>query len=341
MSDSSFQKKTSIQSSRYNWLDWMKTIGMVLIVYGHFFSLFDIYVYVFSVPLFFLISGFLSKVETENNVFFKKLWYNLVVPLMIICTMNYLIDAIRGSSFADAQSFAKSTIIFLGKMLIGMQSAIGVFWFVYTLIILKIILQFTKKTYIHYVWFILFSFLAYIVNNYEIEVTGGKMLSEINWSAINTFVSYPFFIIGHSLRKWRGKISSYETNKLTPLWMVLSLIGIFLCGHCHQYVYLYKCSYGDSIFLCIFGGLAGSALVFFISKYLQKTSLKIITEISTGTIIILGFHSHLIRMFRIVFKSASVLDILFTIITILFFIPIIRFCRAYIPIIMGKFRLSK
>lgn len=71
--------QTNVLFYRHNWLDWMKAIGMALIVYGHFFSFFDIYVYVFSVPLFFLISGFLSKVETDNKLFFKKLWYNLAI----------------------------------------------------------------------------------------------------------------------------------------------------------------------------------------------------------------------------------------------------------------------
>ena len=76
---------TTLESSpRQNWLDWMKAIGIVLIVYGHFFSFYNRYVYVFSVPLFFVISGFLCRRETDTKLFWKKLWYNLVVPLLLI-----------------------------------------------------------------------------------------------------------------------------------------------------------------------------------------------------------------------------------------------------------------
>ena len=46
---------------RLNWLDWMKVIGMYLIVYGHFSSYGHKFIYTFSVPLFFMISGFLFK----------------------------------------------------------------------------------------------------------------------------------------------------------------------------------------------------------------------------------------------------------------------------------------
>ena len=87
---------TRVPLDRLNWLDWMKAIGIGLIVYGLFFSLYDIYVYVFSVPMFFLISGFLCKKESEDRIFWKKLWLNLVIPLLIICTMNYIIGGFKG-----------------------------------------------------------------------------------------------------------------------------------------------------------------------------------------------------------------------------------------------------
>ena len=121
------QKKTFAQSVlatpfvRLNWLDWMKAIGIGLIVYGHFFSLYDIYVYVFSVPLFFLISGFLCKKESDDKVFWKKLWYNLITPMLIICTINYLIGAVRGYFFSSQPNLPENPILFYSKLLIGIH----------------------------------------------------------------------------------------------------------------------------------------------------------------------------------------------------------------------------
>ena len=189
---------TKEHSARLNWLDWMKAIGIGLIVYGHFFSLGDIYVYVFSVPLFFLISGFLCKKESTNRIFWEKVWYNLVIPLLIICTMNYLWGAFVGYFLSSSHLLPKNPLLFYGNLLIG--RGLGTFWFVYTLIILKIILQYTRMTYFHIVWFLLFLFLAYIINNYDFEVMGNHPF-KAPWSIPNTFVSYPFFIIGYSLRQ--------------------------------------------------------------------------------------------------------------------------------------------
>ena len=56
------------QKQRMNWVDWMKALGMYLIVAGHFFSVGDKYLYIFSVPVFFVISGFLNKREYLRRV---------------------------------------------------------------------------------------------------------------------------------------------------------------------------------------------------------------------------------------------------------------------------------
>ena len=46
---------------RYYWIDWMKVIGMFLIIWGHFFPKFsNVIIYSFNVPLFFCISGYLG-----------------------------------------------------------------------------------------------------------------------------------------------------------------------------------------------------------------------------------------------------------------------------------------
>ena len=331
---------TKEYSARLNWLDWMKAIGIGLIVYGHFFSLYDIYVYVFNVPLFFIISGFLCKKESSDWIFWKKIWYNLVIPLLIICTMNYLWGGFKGYFLSSNHSLPEKPLLFYGKLLIGIHGAVGTFWFVYTLIILKIVLQYTRAAYFHIVWFLLFLFLAFMVNNYDFDVMG-KHPFKTPCSIPNTFVSYPFFIIGHFLRGWKTKLSCYQVNIYTFCWIVISLFIVFLCGHNHKYVYLYKCGYGDNFILFLIGGLSGSMFIFLISKLLEKIHWSMITDISIGTTLILGFHMHMIFIIRHYFNTASIADFIFSIIIVLIFVPIIRFCKSYVPIIMGKYRIKK
>lgn len=72
-----------MSKERLYWIDWMKAIGMYFIIAGHIFPVGNEYIYVFSVPLFFMMSGFLGHREDDVRVFWSKLWRNLILPCII------------------------------------------------------------------------------------------------------------------------------------------------------------------------------------------------------------------------------------------------------------------
>jgi fucose 4-O-acetylase-like acetyltransferase len=78
-----------MDKERIIWIDRMKVIGMYFIIAGHLFPIGYTYIYAFSVPLFFLISGFLYKQEHSNYIFWKKIALNYIVPLFSIRTIMY------------------------------------------------------------------------------------------------------------------------------------------------------------------------------------------------------------------------------------------------------------
>lgn len=65
------EKQISEQKSHMVWIDWMKVLGIYFIIVGHIFPVGKEFVYAFSVPLFFLISGFLSHREEDCSVFWQ------------------------------------------------------------------------------------------------------------------------------------------------------------------------------------------------------------------------------------------------------------------------------
>ena len=168
----------------------------------------------------------------------------------------------------------------------------------------------------------------------------GKHPFKMAWSIPNTFVAYPFFIIGYFLRRWKDKLSYYQANIYTFYWIAISLFIVFFCGHNHKYVFMYNCGYGDNLILYLLGGLSGSVFIFLISKLLEKFHWSIIADVSIGTTLILGFHMHIIHIFRHFFNIPSFADFVFSIIIVLLFVPIIRLCKRYAPIIMGKYRIK-
>lgn len=195
-------------TSRLLWIDWMKTIGMYFIILGHFFCIGHKYIYLFSVPLFFMVSGFLSKKEEKQIVFWNKLWRNLILPMVLIVAICFIIEMCLGSIgvlFGPFTYEGLSDTIF--GSIVGSQSALAGCWFIYTLIVLKCILQYTlqfrRYMIIHLCIYIVFTLLA-------VTMEGTLFQSDERANAfINTFVAYPFFMLGYYAKYFKSELSSH------------------------------------------------------------------------------------------------------------------------------------
>lgn len=321
-------------SVRLIWIDWMKTIGMYFIVLGHFFTYGHKYIYIFSVPVFFLISGFLSKKETENKQFWKKLIHNLIIPMSLICIIYFIINSIKIPIY---HVFSYNRIKFyLINSVLGFQSSLGTLWFVYTLALLKIIYQFTPNKIMNILFFVLSLIGAYLYNNPTI--IQNQPIFYVPNAITNTLVAYPFFIIGIYLRKHIEIISTYNHLPSQIIGLSVCVITIIICGHYNGKVWMYHAGYGNNIVLFLIGGLAGSIAIFLISKALSCYSFKWTFLISKGTIIILGFHVYIIWFIRKYIEGPSFVDFILSILIILVFIPLIHFLERYCPIFIGKYK---
>ena len=329
-------------SKHLYWIDWMKTIGITLIVFGHFASPHHVYAYVFSVPLFFLISGFLSKREESHTLFGKKIWHNLIVPMLIICTINYLYVCARHFISPLDGVCPDNPLIFVAKLLLGINKSVTNLWFVYTLVILKIILQYLPKPWLHCVLFAVCLATAFCINEYKLTLLG-KSLYYTPCAITSVFVSYPFYMIGYWLRNLREAFNKYHTQSVSAYFILIACaLIVFYCGHNHSVVKLYICRYGDSIILFLLGGMAGSACVYIISKFLVRVKYAKVQNfnsvVSQGTILILGFHMPLVRFLRRFEITSDIQAAAFSILIVLLFVPIIMLCKKYAPIVMGKYR---
>ena len=324
----------NIRSDRYKWIDWMKTIGMYFIVLGHFFTYGYKYVYVFSVAVFFLISGFLSKKETDSKLFWMKLWYNLIVPMFLICIIYFIYNSID-IPIKHVFSLYRIKFYFIYSLL-GYQSGLGTLWFVYTLALLKIMYQFSPNKVSNALLLIASLAGAYVYNNSSF-IQNHSILYNPNAIA-NVLVAYPFFIIGVYLRKFKVIINNYNNLPSQIISLLLCLIIIFICGHYNGEVWMYHVGYGNNILLFLIGGISGSIAIFLISKIVSGYSFNWVLLISKGSIIILGFHVYIIWHLRKYISSPSYIDFILTLLILIVFIPLIYFSEKYCPILLGKYR---
>lgn len=252
---------------RLLWIDWMKVIAMYLIIAGHCNVPGNKYIYVFSVPCFFILSGFLTKRESDIRVFWGKILWNLVVPMGLLFCVNVLFSGFLHYLHGDLH------FDFLWRMplnaLLGFQGedlsagGLGALWFVYTLVLCRIILQFTPHkreittlTLLNVVMLI----GAIIINKHQFRIYS---------SFANVLLSMPFFTIGYFIRPMKAKLETLRPSWLLMI-MVVGIVGVWLCGRFNDIVYLYCCSYGSSILLCFLGAVSGTATVYAISMLLKS-----------------------------------------------------------------------
>ena len=315
--------------NRIDWIDWMKAIGIYLIVLGHFFPVGYEYIYVFSVPLFFILSGFLSHKEDEG-IFWKKLWFNLVVPLLIIIIFNVgrytAVHYIQGDLILSNVTYSCLACL-LGMGGKGIDVAgLGTGWFVYTLIVSKIIFQKCPPQ-ICIILSILFCLITILIVDIRIP----------NNAFVNTMEAFPLFIIGHHFRKLETKVT-HQINKYYLLMIiVLSILIVAFCGTYNGYVQMFQNLYGRNFILFLVGGIGGTIGIWAFCRLLGKTNCVTMT-ISKGTIIIMGFHVVFIKSFQENLGHTFIADYSGAIILTLLFVPIIYFSEHYFPYLIGKMR---
>lgn len=332
------RKQNTMESKRFVWIDWMKALGMYFIVAGHFFSIYHKYIYIFSVPVFFLISGFLTKREQSNSLFWRKLGYNLFIPMIIVCGTIYVIH-LAAMSTGGLYFFDYIYKYPLG-IIRGDTVALGRCWFIYTLIIVKILYQYIPgKAYPIVLISVCLLYVSYFMNIHSF------FISDTDSNAIvNVCLAFPFFLFGIYFRSYKKYLDKHYGLFMEWLIFLLSILTVVLCGKFNGYVWMYKNVYGESLALFLIGGLAGSCALFILCKWLTRRfgDCRIISVISKGSIIILGFHYFLIDLLphpEQMSMLSAIMDYMGALVIVLLFVPVIRFCETHLPYLIGKYRL--
>lgn len=335
-----------MNKSRILWIDWLKVLAMYLIIAGHLSVPGNKYIYVFSVPSFFILSGFLFKKEAWGAHLNKTFW-NLFIPMMALLLINLAYRAI-----ANGWGLLPIVKVIL-RSLAGYQGqnyaygGLGALWFVYTLIVCRLLMQFIcslpsslQKTAL-VILNVFFLFASVLYNRYEVSP-----YLQFN-SIVNVLLAFPFFTIGFILTPIKERMCSCPINVKAVLFFLVSVVIILICGKMNGLVYIYMCSYGGSLPLCVLGGAAGFYFLFFLSKLGEKLigGNLIIDTLGQGTIIILGLHvlvmTWILSLRSALWSAKSDFDLyLLALLTLLAFVPINLLFKRYLPILYGRLRLS-
>lgn len=318
---------TEQTKDRIVWLDWMKVWAILAIIWGHFFSEGHLYLYVFSVQVFCVISGFLYKRAPDWITCIKKSFWQLFVPTVIMSVMMQLEAYIRCLSLGE--DYGISWPWFFQWLLLGNRWCMGPCWYFYSLMVMRLIMQaLPERRWVYALLFVALSAGAIYINSTHIEVSNANT---------NVLVCMPFFLIGVFLKPLRGMVSQLHNYALEFAIFIMAVVLIVLCGNYNGYVWMYLCKYGNSYSLYILGGMAGTLLLYIISLWLSRLPYRnIVLVLSKGSIIIIGLHIVMVRRLTELPDRMWGEDLFFALLILFCFVPIIRLAELFFPILLGR-----
>lgn len=320
----------------------MKVIGMYLIVAGHFFSIGNSWLYVFNVPLFFVISGFFSKSEQRNIIFWKKLFWNLFIPMFLLSaidTCRLFLKTYLELHTLDWRIFPRQ----IWELIQGNHIGLGCLWFVFTLMVLKIVRQYAvKSVWINLTFSIVLPICVVFLNSLRDIGFDNPFIVKSNANAFYAaMLAYPFFGFGLFIRRYREFLSRKWSCWTYFILLLLSVGVVSYCNEVNGTIRVYCNVYGNSILLFYMGGIAGTLLIYVISRFLDKYNPLWVRDISIGSILILGLHYGFVAKYVQFMGESNLYDYIVALALILIFVPIIRFIQKFCPLLIGIYRVKK
>lgn len=309
------------------WLDWMKVMAILAVIWGHFFSAGHVYLYVFSAQAFCLISGFLYKKSPDWKTCIRKCFWQLFVPTVLLSVIMQLEAYFR--SLAMGTAYDISWPWFFEWLLLGHRWCMGPCWYFYTLIVMRLIMQvLPERKWVYGLLFVTLSFGAIFLHYKGIEISNAN---------VNVLVCMPFFLIGVFLKPIKLMLNNMRNYCYETVLFLVAVAFVVLCGNYNGYVWMYLCGYGNNFLLYIIGGMAGAMMLYVLSLWLSRLSYRqMVQTISKGSILIIGLHIVIVRRLTELPNRLWGEDLLFSVLILLAFIPLVRLAELFCPLLLGQ-----
>lgn len=310
---------TNRKMNKLLWVDVLKGFGMLTVVAGH------IYggeiarnIYIFHMPLFFFISGYLFEPTLEYKKYFIKKVVHLLVPYFSFLLPLYIL-------FADfPSSDAKEITIYFLRPLIGgrmLPSHFGVFWFITCLFLTQQMMNYLIGKVIPKKLHLLVLFML------AVSYANAYLFPQIwfPWNANVIFAAAPIFYIGYLYKKY-----AFEPNHILLAILGITVI-VFSFVYPENFYDMKYAKYGIPIVTLMSSILLILNLKFIAVKLANyQFPCRVLAEIGWASMVIMYLHQPV----QIMTKSDFAFDH-----TLRFLTSIILSYLIYI--VLGKFRFGR
>lgn len=315
---------------------------MFLIIWGHFFPPhMSKFIYSINVPLFFFISGYLFK-DSDTKSLLGKIVRSLAIPYLILASINLSIH--MGLGFLEIDGFSRFGRTRLPRAIIGILTgchtvqgvpAAEALWFVYDLIIIKIVAHFVSRfKWLKCVTIALMLGASIYISGLQYPVLAITPLRSLP-------IAYLFFEFGRMIKDKKVVFSSM--NKRSRIAVAMCIVPLY-----------YLSVRGNGVAYLFLGSLGNSYLMFFISSILAILFCILVFQCipfrkkqffyvsSIGTIVTLAIHGWMVSIanrFLITCMSTSwkyaIVSMIWALVILIFCYFIIIITKRFFPIVLG------
>lgn len=331
-------------AERKYYIDWMKALGMLTIIWGHCFpdGMSD-FIYAFNVPVFFVISGYLSRRDEPLGQCFRKVWDGLLLPYLLLAFIKCAGAMLK--HLDDGQWLWSVGAILGGFHSLGDAAGCSNLWFVYTLIVVKLLFCVMPQR--------RGVLLSATVVSLALALAYNIAGCEWYWAVADALLAVPFFLLGNMLsHDWREAFDGWLErlrggSRLVLCGMVLALaLVVYAVAWANGSVKMYVGSYGQSLPLFLLGGVAGSLMVLLLSLLLEGFRWRGVLYVNMGMLVTLTFHRELLHPLLKLLRDTdfnlvveNLIIFCFALAVWLAFIPITMLVRRLLPWVLGVRRI--
>jgi fucose 4-O-acetylase-like acetyltransferase len=277
---------------RINWIDWAKALAVCSVVFCHLPQsqewFYYRYLQALTMVVFFFISGYLKKDRGSDKENWRKYLQSLVTPYIIYNVIVYPYWILKFYLMNGAMpDFFQAMKPLLGALFLEHENAFceplnGPLWYLPAILIMHIIIDLCRKTK-HQHWIMItlcvISFILYAANKYWYFAP--------NLTPMGLMRNLPYYYIGYLFGHYHLFKDCSLKHDLISCVLCLSAsillfawhLDAFFSGHHMLHIILF---YHTNV-LFLFGVLYGC-------KVLNGIRLSVVTNISIGTLVIVGLH---------------------------------------------------
>lgn len=272
-----------VMNHQKEWINVLKGIGILSVVVGHIVpGILSVMIYMFHMPLFFLISGYLFKSGKDQRVYFVEKIQHLIIPYFSFLLLVYIAPKIyqivsAGEGWGAWLTLAEN-VVMGGRDLTGTA---GVFWFVTCLFLTQQVFSYLMLHLSQKMMLVVVS-VAYVlslVNSYFNQF----------WLPLNANVilaALPFFYVGFVAK-------GFDLGRLVIPAVILAIAAVGLLGAGFDNKYHMKMAHYGLPIVTFVSSISVVVVLVALSKLIEKhvSSVKMgLVELGNASMIIMYLH---------------------------------------------------